>query len=49
MNSSKSLKFEVKVGVICCAAMWCCTKFKSIGAECTRRDSDGPNGPNKLT
>jgi hypothetical protein len=33
MNSSKLLKFEVKVGVMCYATMWWCSKFKSTGTN----------------
>jgi hypothetical protein len=42
------LTFGLKEGVICCATVRCCTKFMSSGAERTRWDSDGPNGPDTL-
>jgi len=47
MKGSK-LTFGLKEGVICCATVRCCTKFRSSGAERTRWDSDGPNGPDTL-
>jgi hypothetical protein len=49
MKSSKSLKFEVKAGVMCCAMVQCCSEFKSTGAEHIMWDSDEPNRPNTLT
>jgi len=42
------LKFEVAEGVVCCATVCCCSKFKMQSSDRIQWDVDGPNRPNSL-